>query len=233
LGLLVMGLVALGQDSGIGMWWLMLLVAPLPAIITNEDIPNLMRTLLMVPFLVIIESYGLCYVMEIKRWGKILSSVILAGWGLNLILFFHMYYRHEALSIASYYRDGGNVELAKEIGRIQNNFDKIYLPNYPDSLYPWIGYLDNKDPVIFNQTAALRGNGEWSFENITFTTMHCPTDRWLINQGKETLPPGKVLMVNAEGCVVDSKTAGKIGLKYMETIHRPDGSPPYVLWEKD
>jgi hypothetical protein len=232
-GLLVVGLIALGQDSGVGMWWLLLLAAPLPSIITDEDIPNLMRTLLMVPFIVIIESYGLCFLMEIKHWGKILSIIVMLAWGINLIWFFHMYYRHEVFSIASYYRDGGNVELAEAVEKLQNNYANIYLPNYPDSLYPWIAYFDNKDPLTFNRVAMLRKGDEWNFENISFTDQHCPTDVWLKNQTKNKLPTGKILVVNAEGCEVDKNVATKNGFKYLETIHRPDGSPPYMLWERE
>jgi len=186
-GLLIMGLISLGQGSGVGIWFLMLLVAPLPAVITNEDIPNLMRTLLMVPFIVIIGGYGFWAILEIKRWGKKLAIVTALAWGLNLIWFFHMYYRHEALSIASYYRDGGNVELAQEVGRLQNKYDKIYLPNSPDNLYPWIGYFDNKDPALFNKASGQNKNGEWNFENIFFLTSRCPTDRWLNGVTKEDL----------------------------------------------
>jgi hypothetical protein len=232
-GLLILGLIYLGKSTEVGVWWLMLLVTPLPAIITNEDVPNLMRTFLMVPFLVIIESYGLYLLLEIKKWGKILAAIFLIAWTINLIYYFHMYYRHEAQSIASYNRDGGNVELATEINKLKNNFDQIYLPNYPDNLYPWIGYLGNNDPKKFNPTTEDRKKGAWTFENINFTSMHCPTDRWLKDHLDETLPKGKLLVVNSEGCEVDLKAVEKRGFKYLKAINRMDGSKPYEIWEKE
>jgi len=227
--MLMVGLVAWGGKKEIGWWWLMLFLAPIPAAITIEDTPNMHRALFMVPFLVGVEAYGLEMIWKTRKWGKILTGIVLGGWILNLVYFGHMYFIHGQFGLASYFRDGGNVELAGEINKIQNNYDRIILSNYPDNLYPWIAFLNNKDPGSFNLSLKNNRLEESSFENLIFSDQHCPSEK-LINHG---LPAGKLLIVDAEGCQIDKIVRQKLGLNLIKTIRRPDNSPPYYLWERE
>ena len=154
--------------------------------------------------------------------------MFIGAWGLNWIYCGHMYFEHSKYGIASYYRDGGNVELAQEVYQRQNNYDLIYLSSYPDDLYPWIALLNNKDSQSFNQAAASRDNGDWRFENMIFRKQHCASESMI----RDGFPTGKLLIVDAEGCQIAESTAKKLGLTLIKTITRPDGSPPYYLWEK-
>ena len=130
------------------------------------------------------------------------------------------------MSIASYYRDGGNVELVEKLNKVRGDYKKIVLTNSPDSLYPWIAFLNKIDPTSFNQTYKEIDNGIRRFENIVFSSDRCPLNEALKRGEKEF---DSVLFVDAEGCAIDKKFEKLFKIDLVETIFRPDNSPPYYL----
>jgi len=185
-----------------------LVIAPLPAAVTIEDTPNMQRAIFMIPFLLITAAWGFYGLIKLQSKWKYISVVIGIGYFLNFIYFSHMYFVHQKMSIATYYRDGGNVELIKKLSEIGGNYKKVMLTNSPDNLYPWINFLGKVE----------------NYQNIVFTQDKCPLKSALERVEKDF---NSILFVDAEGCEVDKKFESKVNL--IETIHRPDGSPPYYL----
>jgi hypothetical protein len=186
----------------------LLVISPLPAAITIEDTPNIQRAILMIPFLLIIAAWGFYGLNKLTSKWRYISILIGVCYFLNFIYFLHMYFIHQKMSIATYYRDGGNVELVKKLSEIGGNYKKIILTNSPDNLYPWIDFLGKVE----------------NFKNIVFSPDKCPLENALERGDKDF---DSVLFVEAEGCEINKKFESKI--KLIETIHRPDGSPPYYL----
>ena len=139
-----------------------------------------------------------------------------------------MYFRHESLSIASYYRNGGSVELVYKVGSIQNNFDKVLITNSPDDQYPWYAYFNNVPVVDFNRSIKNTISGVHQFNNIIFTGDKCPSSRVIENKLKVV---DKELFVDAEGCVIDKLASGQYQINQIGVINRPDGSTPFILRE--
>jgi len=202
----------------------LLVIAPLPAAITIEDTPNMQRAIFMIPFLLITAAWGFYGLIKLSSKWKYVSILIGIVYFLNFIYFFHMYFVHQKMSIATYYRNGGNVELVKKLNEIEGSYKKIILTNSPDSLYPWMAFLGQKDPILFNQSYKNMNDGVRNFQKIVFSSDKCPLES-AFKRGEEDFD--SVLFVDAEGCEIDKKFESKIEL--LETIHRPDGSPPYYL----
>jgi len=221
--LLVLGIVALGKYSGARWAMFLLLLAPLPAAMTIEDVPNLHRSLWMIPFIVIIETYGLIILWEIKKYLVMVAILFLT---INWIYFGHMYVVHQKFAMAAYTRDGGMESLVATIDKLQNNYDKIVVTNYPDGIYPWLGFLGNRDPNLLNSQAKNRINGDWQFENLEMVNEKCPTN-WAFAKFASVK---RLLVVNGEGCEIDQAIIKKENLKLVEVIKRPDLSPPFKLW---
>ena len=224
--LIFLGLFFVSKNKEILIILALLVIAPLPAAMTIEDTPNMQRSILMIPFLLTIAAFGFYELIKLPSKWKYLSILIGTVFFLNFIYFFHMYLVHQKMSIASYYRDGGNVELVKKLNEIGGNYKKIVLTNSPDSLYPWIAFLNKIDPNLFNQTYKKIDNGVRSFENIVFSSDRCPLNEALKRGEKEFI---STLFVDAEGCVVDKKYEKLFEIGLIETIFRPDNSPPYYL----
>lgn len=224
--LLLAGLVAVAQKKQSVLPFLLLLTAPIPAALTTEDAPNLHRALFMLPFLMIIEAFGLIYLSEIRKYGQKISKFVLILLGLNLIFFLHMYFVHNKVHLPLY-RNIGAKELALEINKLQKDYDKIIITDIPDDPYPWIAFFTGRDPKIFNKDAITREKGTWSSENFVFTGIRCPS------RDAFTQPDVKrLLVVDAEGCATESNLVNRSDVKLLGKILRPDGSEVYNLWSR-
>lgn len=204
----------------------LLAIAPLPAAVTIEDTPNLQRAIYMIPFLSIIAAYGFNSLIDLPKKFKVVPILLFFCYIANYIYFVHMYFIHQKMSLATYYRNGGNVELAYRIDNLVSNYDEIIMTNSPDNLYPWFAFLNNYDPLTFNKSYKEMLSGTRKYKNIIFSTDKCP-----LNSALEKNVEGieRILFVDAEGCVVDNKFNFQFNVKLVDTIFRPDASPPYYL----
>lgn len=227
--LIVLSLVVAGARKEVWLIWILLLISPLPAAITNEDTPNLHRALFMVPFLVLLETYGLIYLFSLKKQTQFLTVIVSLALFFNLIYFAHFYMIHQKFGMASYYRNGGAKELADKIYSIHDQYSKIIVTNSPDGLYPWFGFFNKIEPKSFSQTINDKRNIIWTWKNITFSDEKCPSEKIILNKDKVM---EKMLIIDAEGCEINPTLAKKQNTKKINNvIRRPDLSNPFEFWE--
>jgi len=205
---------------------LLLVISPLPAAVTIEDTPNLQRAIFMIPFLIFFIAYGFYNLTKLQGKWKFITVLLIFLWFLNFIYFSHMYLVHQRMSIATYYRDGGNVELVNELKEIVGKYKNIVITNRPDDLYPWIAFLNKFNPKEFNQSYKEMVNGVRYYKNYVFSTDKCPSNQ-AIKSGNKDIDLD--LYVDVEGCEIDNNLSSIAKVNLIEVIHRPDGSPPYYL----
>jgi hypothetical protein len=227
---LVLSLAAAGTKKEVWLPLLLLLISPLPAAITNEDTPNLQRALFMIPFIVLLESYGVIFLLSLKKYSRLLISVSFLALLLNFIYFWHFYSNHQKFGLPSYFRNGGAVEIATKVFQLKDQYSQIILTNSPDDLYPWFAFLNKINPESFNRSAINRNHGSWTWQNIIFSADKCPSEK--ISNSVD-INPNKILIVDAEGCQVNSTLAKKQNINYLDSIRRPDLSQPYLLLQKN
>ena len=217
--LIVLSLAAAGTKKEVWLPLLLLLIAPIPAAITNEDTPNLHRALFMIPFLVLLETYGLLFLISLKKYAKFLTKSVVVLLILNLIYFQHHYSNHQKFGLGPFYRNSGSQELAIKIYQDQNQYSKVVITNSPDSLYPWFGFLNKIEPN------SITKNG---WKNVEFSNDKCPSEKiGLLNEKN-------ILIVNAEGCEIQAELAKKQKLTpIQDVIRRPDLSNPYLFLKKN
>ncbi len=207
--LLVLGVIAIIKKKFPALPLLLLLIAPLPAALTTEDSPNLMRAFYMVPFIVIICSYGFSL---LEKYKKIALALLL----LNFIFFIHMYFRHSFIHMplianpdmdASSYRNIGTKELVYKLNQIKGDYEKIIVTGFPDNIRPWFEFYIGDVP-----------------QNIELTDLKCASDDSFVN-----LLPEKLLAVDSWECSPESKIKDGLPIKILEKIYRPDGSEAFTL----
>lgn len=223
--LIVFGLVSIAKGKSSTLPLLLLLIAPIPAALTTEDAPNLHRSLYMTPFFGIIAGMGIVYLLELKwRFSKYSTLIALSLLLLNFIYFAHMYFihNHQRPQIAPN-RNVGAKELALKLNNA-DKYQKVLITNIPDSLYPWYAFFNKIDPESFNDVAKNRAENPWSYKNITFTSLRCPSrDAFKKNNDN-------ILAVDAEGCETEANYGKNI--RVLERIARGDQSYPYILWHR-
>ena len=224
--LIIIGLFYVSRRKELLLVVILLGLAPLTGAVTIEDTPNLQRSIFMIPFLTIIAAYGLYKLFGLSKKFRFIKVLVVFGYVINFIYFLHMYFVHQKMSIATYYRDGGNVELAKKISEIGSSYSQIILTNSPDNLYPWIAFLNKYDPRVFNKSYKDISDEVRRYDNLIFSTDKCPLNSALLN-GSDNIE--NILFVDAEGCTIDDKYKLLYKVELVDTILRPDFSPPYYL----
>lgn len=226
---IIIGLIAITRGKKEFLPILILLVAPIPAAITIEDAPNLHRALFMLPFLLIIESYGIEFLLSLKgKLSNILYFLIFILLALSTTYFLYNYFNH-AISHRPYiktfyvdsptYRNVGVVELVKKLDNFGEKYDKVIITNSPDSPYPWYAFFTNKEPSDINSSFSSKTN-ERIYGNIIFSEDKCPSRHASSKYKNE-----KILIIDSGDCP-DSP------LKTIDSIKRPDGDEVYALLEK-
>lgn len=211
-------------------------LSPLVSSLTTEDSPNLHRVLFMAPMAAIIIGYGAVGLVDIKHRNSILVTIsIFLICFANITYFSYTYFsgvqnykpfEKNFLVDSPTYRNVGNIELAKYIKSTQNTYDKIFVTNFPDSLYTWYAYFNQKNPEEFNQTSAKINSNQREYENIIFTDSKCPSD-YVFNESAN-----KILVIDSGECPVDTKIKDRLPAKVVQTLIRPDGSVSYYLLER-
>lgn len=231
--LLIIGLIQITRKKNSYLPLIFLAIAPIPAALTSEDIPNMSRAFLMSPFLTMVEAFGFFFIIQIfKRNATKALYTICALLLINLSYFEWMYFQHsynhrpyliDYASDSPTYRDVGATELAKELDPLAGKYDRVIITNFPDSLYPWYAFLSNKDPAFINQTYQKTSN-ERDYGNIVFSETKCPTD-YAFDKYKEK----NILVIDPWECDYQSQIKDGLKAKVVNKILRKDGSEVYIL----
>lgn len=206
---------------------LFLLISPIPAILTVEDSPNLHRAFYMIPFISMIEGYA---ISQIKN-KKIILTILAVGTIYFLYAYFaksnlHTPYQKNLYIDSPTYRNIGYTKLAKKIEDYEKQYDLIYVTNFPDNLYPWYAFLNNKDPKEFNNRSYTINSNERRYENIIFTDKRCPSD-YAFNETSKN-----ILVIDAEGCGGKSKIKDGLNARMIEEIKRQDDSIIFAIFDR-
>jgi len=235
--LLIAGIVEVVRGKKSFLPLVLLLIAPLPAAVTTEDAPNLSRAFLMLPFLILLEAYGLEFIVTVSKKYK--SQIIFITFSLltlNFLYFSYMYLNHatthrpflkDFFVDSPTYRDVGAKELSLQLDSLGQKYSKVIITNFPDNPYPWYAFFTGKDPAVFNNTFSSKTN-EKDYGNLDFSEERCPSDDDLIKYKDQN-----ILMIDSWVCPYQNQIDDGLPLKIDSKITRPDGSEVYILLERD
>lgn len=226
LPILLLGFLTLLRDQERLSWKLFLLffliVAPIPAAITYEDIPNVQRSVtLMIPLLFFISSGFDACLTGMKNKKIILLAVFViftpillyeTGW------FWHSYSQHASAYKSPYHNDG-NRELFDVVKAHYQQSDNISLPLY-DELPMYAAFYLN----IFDNFPTQTYSGSPTIEHVAkfiFVNTRCPLT-------SKTTKATKQLYINEDSCSSLPDWVTQIA-----TIQRSDSTIVYnVYWSK-
>lgn len=206
-----------------GMLWLaLLLIAPIPGALTTQEIPNIHRTITMLPALVIAAGYGYHALRNVKirhvpvRWVFVLLVMIEIG------LSAHFYLRHTN-QIQGPHRNDGARQLATYLQTARSQYSQIIISN-EERWFPvhYTFFSNNYNPSLTGTFAPadFRTN---SIQNLTFPDTPCPSIELLVRSVSTGTPavPETVLIIEKPSCTEVINTA------------LPDISPYQLVMEID
>jgi 4-amino-4-deoxy-L-arabinose transferase-like glycosyltransferase len=180
--------------------FLWLILAPLPAILSRDQVQSV-RALNMVIPLVIISSIGLTGLVDWisrvrhKSLWYLLFTLVLGG---SLIYFLDAYFVHFPIHTAKY-RSYGFKQVVQEITPIQGNYDRIIFQQSYDQPYIFFLFYQKYDPSKYQEKAHLTAGGDdvglvEGLDNIDFEKFSWPpavgsNEKVLIVGNPVAIPP--------------------------------------------
>lgn len=214
-----------------------ILLVPIGSALTFDDIPNLQRTLFMIPALTIVSAVGLTklwqYILNIK-YKKLFAGIILMIVLQNIFYYFHQYYKHQPVH-RTWYRLDGYKELVSTVDKLLPKYKKAVITNRESDPAILFLFYTQYDPARFHSETENR-LGEYGgmihFSKYEFSEEECPLDEKQLqnkNNGKlETVITGEkdILYVNSGLCNIENNY-----LRLLKTIKRGDLSTVFYLVE--
>ena len=205
--------------------WIVLV--PIGSALTFDDVPNMQRTLFMVPPLVILTAYGI--VEMYYRTGpalRLYGSGIVAMCALYAISSYaHAYVIHQVVH-KPFYRQEGYRELVSSVTNLLPSYEKAVVTNYESAPAIFFLFYNTYDPSMFReQTANVVDYDRVSFGPYEFSGEECPLH---VDPETKLLTGGSnILYVNYATC----PTASPVHV--VRTISRGDGTDVFRIVDVD
>lgn len=209
--------------SFLPVYWL--LVSPIAASLTFEDVPNIQRAFFMLPSFQILAAYGFYKAGEIFKRKKLGRKLLISGSLLALVYnfsyFSHQYLVHQRV-YRPWYRNYGLKEMVKALNELGSDYQKIILTRSHNDPYIYILFFNQYDPQRYQEQAHLRVQERWEFENYIFSPRDCPSQMM-----EDVLGEENILFVDKGECreMPYAQT--------LKTIYREDNTPVFHLRRAD
>jgi 4-amino-4-deoxy-L-arabinose transferase-like glycosyltransferase len=238
---IIIGLFSLvNKDKRLGFFLIgWVLLVPVGSALTFDDIPNLQRTLAMIPAISIISAVGFIeiinFLRNVKNKRNIVNTfllIILAFMLYNFSFYLHSYYVQQ-IDHRPWYRDEGYKELVQAIDRYSSSFKHIIITNSNGGPSIFLFFFNKYDPSHV-QKIVLEANttdyGNLSFDKYLVSRVECP----LTEEKKVDLKTGRVRLTLSganDTLYIDNGTCltPKTGVKTLAIIKRGDGTNVFKL----
>ncbi|MBI2442991.1 MAG: glycosyltransferase family 39 protein [Candidatus Levybacteria bacterium] len=199
---------------------LWVIIGPIPAALTFEDIPNVQRSSMMIPGMILLMSYGL-YTLLLWIHG-VWQKIAIAGVALltlfQFLLFSHIYFHHAGKQ-ETIYRNAGEKALVDFLSQFDSQ--KIISTSQNDNNVIFYLFFRKIDPGYFQSIGSPRDKDQLQFRNMLFTYAHCPLETGEHSEVAEGIPG--VIYVNRGEC----KTGKNV--EELTVIKRPDDTVAFKV----
>lgn len=202
-------------------YWM--LIGPVAASLTFEDIPNIQRAFFVLPSFQVLTAYGFYQVYKILKKERLIKNLLISGSLLFLIFnfsyFFHQYLVHQR-AYRPWNRNYGFKELISVLNELDIGYDQIVLTKAPNDPYIYILFYNRYDPSSYHQYAPRREKDRWGFDQYVFVPRDCPS-----HIKDEVVQDDKILFVDKGECKL------RPYVQVIKTIYREDNTPVFQLVE--
>lgn len=199
-----------------------LLIGVIPAALTWEDIPNVIRSSLMMPGLLMITTYGFYGTLKMLKGNikKIILVACVIFLFQNMAIFLHNYFYHLKIH-EPWYRSAAEEDLVFTIAGLSDKYKEFIMTTERNNNLIFHLFYLKFDPATFQKLGSPREKDHLKFQNLEFRYGACPigdADLAHIDRYKDTL-----FVVKTAECYLPPQA------NIIKTINTPDGSPAFYL----
>ncbi len=153
-----------------------LLLSPVVASLTVDDVPNIRRALVMVPVMELLAAYGVIVAIGNipKRLRMIGAGVFIVFFVFNSLYFFHQYFIHSPIH-KNWNRNEGFEEMVATVKKDYDNYDKIIVTKSEGGIYPLILFYLNYSPREYLREGFPKDKAYTGFGKFFFVDASCPS----------------------------------------------------------
>lgn len=206
------------------------LLVPIGSSLTFDDVPNLQRTLLVLPALSILTAYGVWSFIKIALHRRVVGKVLLILFSAvavyQVAFFFHQYYMHTS-SYRPWYRQDGYKALVANVNNLLPEYNKAIITTRESAPTIFFLFYGKYDPKTFQQqtkNTTMRDFDRIGFGKYEFSQEECPFPTAKTPPAKKKVVTEKdVLYINSGLCDESEKA------DYLHTIKRKDDSAVFQI----
>lgn len=182
------------------------LTAPVVAATTMDDVPNINRSLVILPALELISAFGLLSSASLIKPQR--RIIFLSSCGLFLLLnnlyFLHQYF-FNAKTHNPWYRNNGFSAMMREVKNNYDNYDLIAMSKYQGGIYPLVLFYMQYDPKQYQAEGSPKNKDYKGFGKFFFVPQDCPSI-----QARSKVPIDKrALFVDKGDCIWEKSFPAK------------------------
>jgi len=179
----------------IALLFIWIVFAFVPAAFTFDEIPNVYRTSLVLPPLIMVTAYGMSTLLPILRrniWLKF-GGVLLSFFYVSFFGYFlHQYFVHFEYH-QPWYRNYAHKVLAQTIKDNYSDAKIIFVPQIYGGVEAMIRFYDKFDPAQYQKDSLTMDKKAQHYKNIIYTAEPCPYPE-LLGKGKYINSPDYVFV---------------------------------------
>lgn len=202
-----------------------LLVAPIVPAITMDDIPNVNRSIVMVPVLEIIVAIGFLKAAAFFYKNKLifagLSVLLFLG---NIFYFSHQYFVNSTVH-NNWYRNNGFSEMMSVVNKNYDKYDAIVISKFQGDIYPLVLFYSKYNPETYQKEGSPKNSDYKGFGKFIFVPQDCPS----VQRSDEFPKVDNMLFIDKGDCPSDKS----LKYKKIKYIYREDGIEAFrIVYEK-
>jgi len=201
---------------------LWLIIAPITAAFTVDDVPNINRAIVMFPMIELIAGYG--FVVFLERFSgvkfKTILIISLLFLTANFSYFLHQYFVH-APTHQNWYRYEGFSQMMDVVKKDYSNYNKIVVSKSFGGIYPLVLFYMKYNPATYQKEGSPKDMPDGGFGKFFFVASACPS----VDKDPKVPEVNKIIFID-NGTCPDYKT-----LKYFKHlyIYRRDGTKAFRI----
>lgn len=174
-----------------------LILAPVTAAFTVDDVPNIQRTIVLFPIIELIAAYG--FIILTNRFKDFKYKAVITFSALFLIMnfsyFLHQYFVHSPVH-KNWYRNEGFGNMVALVKKDYSGYDKIIVTKSLGGVYPLVLFYMEYDPSWYQKEGSPKDKSNMGFGKFFFADPECPS----IDKSPTFPKVGKIIYIDNGNC---------------------------------
>lgn len=199
-----------------------LLIGVIPAALTWEDLPNVVRSNLMIPALVMIVAFGIYEALKLTK-GRVRNILIVVCTLIlfqNIAIFLHNYFYHAKIH-EPWHRSAAEEDVVFTAAALSREYKEVVMTTERNNNLIFHLFYLKFDPATFQKMGSPREVDNLRFGKLLFKYGPCPVLAYPLE--KVDLLKDKVFIVKSDECNIPPQW------EIIKTINTPDGSPAFKV----